>query len=65
MNSNTKDNQYMITINVNEREFKWLIDGLYANMGYAYGPGQISFAEELINELKYEYMAQTGEFYDH
>ena len=65
MNSNTQDDQYMIMINVNEREFKWLIDGLYANMDYAYGTGEIAFAEELINELKEQYREQIGNFYDH
>ena len=65
MNSNTQNNQYMIMINVNEREFNWLINGIYANMDYAYGPGEIAFAEELINELKEQYREQVGKFYDH
>lgn len=65
MNSNNKNNQYMIMISVNEREFRWLINGLFANMDYAYGPGEVSFAEELINGLKEQYREQTGEFYDH
>lgn len=65
MNSNTQGDQYMIMINVNKREFQWLINGIYANMDYAYGPGEISFAEDLIIDLKEQYRAQTGEFYDH
>lgn len=65
MNCNTQDDQYMIMINVNKREFQRLINGIYANMDYAYGPGEIAFTEELINELKEQYRERTGKFYDH
>lgn len=61
----SENNNYLIMINVTEREFEWLINGIYANMDYDYGPGEISFAEDLIVDLKEQYRAQTGKFYDH